>query len=92
MNAGQFQACVAGYTEHLLDMQELAAHQGYWAGYFQSKSPKSLQAIIQEMSNTRRGEFTSSKPDVSKYQDREQRFAKNVSHVEVVKNGQRVTV
>lgn len=43
------QAYIEGYQERLFDQQCLAVQQGYWAGYFQSKKPKSANSIIEKM-------------------------------------------
>lgn len=43
-------AVIAGYQEHLFDLQCLAVHQGYWAGYYSnSKKPKSLNSILKKL-------------------------------------------
>lgn len=42
------QAYIDGYQERLFDQQCLAIHQGYWAGYFQSKKPKSANYILEK--------------------------------------------
>lgn len=39
-------AYVEGYEEYLFDMQCLAVHQGFWAGYYQSKKPKPLGKVL----------------------------------------------
>lgn len=44
-----FQAFVDGYQEHLFDMECLAVHNGYWAGYYQSKKPKAVGTILEKM-------------------------------------------
>lgn len=49
MNIPMLQAYIDGYQEHLFDMQCLAVHQGYWAGYYQSKKPKSASTILEKM-------------------------------------------
>lgn len=49
MNLDMFKAYVEGYQEHLFDMQCLAVHQGYWAGYFQSKKPKKPNQLLEQM-------------------------------------------
>lgn len=50
MNIPMVQAYIEGYQEHLFDLQCLAVHQGYWAGYYQSKKPKSANYILDKMS------------------------------------------
>lgn len=49
MNIPMVQAFIEGYQEHLFDNQCLAVQQGYWAGYYQSKKPKSANSIIEKM-------------------------------------------
>lgn len=44
-----FQAYVDGYQEHLFDMECLAVHNGYWAGYYQSRKPKAVSAVLDKM-------------------------------------------
>lgn len=43
------QAYIEGYQEHLFDLQCLAVHQGFWAGHYQSKKPKPVHVILQQM-------------------------------------------
>lgn len=49
MNIPMLQAYIEGYQEYLFDQQCLAVHNGYWAGYFQSKRPKPANAILESM-------------------------------------------
>lgn len=49
MNVPMLQAYIEGYQEHLFDQQCIAVHNGYWAGYFQSKKPKPANAILETM-------------------------------------------
>lgn len=49
MNIPMLQAYVDGYQNYMFDMQCLAVHQGYWAGYYQSKKPKSVSKVLQKM-------------------------------------------
>ena len=50
MNLPQFKACIKGYENHLFDLECLAVHAGYWAGYYSNaKRPKSLSSILKEL-------------------------------------------
>lgn len=49
MNIPMLRAYVQGYQEHLFDLQCLAVHQGYWAGYYRSRKPKSAKTILNRM-------------------------------------------
>lgn len=49
MSIDVFNAYIEGYGEHMFDYQLLAAHVGYWAGYFQSKRPKPLEAVLNKL-------------------------------------------
>lgn len=63
-----FQAYVAGYADHLFDMQALAVQSGYWAGYYgNAKHPKNPKDILAKMSQKRArqsGKRHESVPDV----------------------------
>lgn len=71
MNIPMLQAYIEGYQEHLFDLQCLAVHQGYWAGYYQSKKPRPanvvLEKMIQEHSKAKKSKNKSSlpKPEVN---------------------------
>ena len=46
-----FRAVIQGYSDRIFDLQILAVHQGYWAGYYsRAKKPKSLETILNKMS------------------------------------------
>lgn len=49
MNIPMLKAFVEGYQERLFDMECLAVQQGYWAGYYQSKKPKSVKVVLEKM-------------------------------------------
>nr|DAJ97136.1 MAG TPA: hypothetical protein [Caudoviricetes sp.] len=49
MSIDVFNAYIEGYGEHMFDYQLLAAHVGYWAGYFQSKRPKPLEVVLNKL-------------------------------------------
>lgn len=43
-------AYLAGYSDHLFNLQLLSIQQGYWAGYFtRAKRAKPLKNIIEEL-------------------------------------------
>lgn len=81
MNIPMLQACIEGYQEHLFDMQCIAVHQGYWAGYFQSKKPKSANYILERLNREHKKErrkasgkkLTKPEVDVEKFLQREER-------------------
>lgn len=49
MNMPMLQAYIEGYQERLFDRQCLAVHQGFWAGYYQSKKPKSIKTVLTQL-------------------------------------------
>lgn len=49
MNIPMLQACIDGYQERLFDLQCIAVHQGYWAGYYQSRKPKPVNSVLNRM-------------------------------------------
>ena len=49
MSIDVFNAYIEGYGEHMFDYQLLAAHVGYWSGYFQSKRPKPLETVLDKL-------------------------------------------
>jgi hypothetical protein len=51
MSLDVFQAYIQGCDDRILDEQLLAAQSGYWAAYFQSKHPKSLSKILEDIRN-----------------------------------------
>lgn len=79
-----FQACVLGYSDSLFDRQITAIQTGYWAAYYtNSKHPKSLASLIQDMTRKRQlsevkalGSKSVSKPevDVESYLEMERKF------------------
>ena len=61
MSLDMFKAVVQGYSDHMFDLQLIAVHQGYWAGYYgRSKKPKGLDNILKKMLKAR--EKNSAKP------------------------------
>jgi hypothetical protein len=45
-----FKAVVKGYSDHIFDLQLVAVHQGYWAGYYsRAKKPKNLETILKKL-------------------------------------------
>lgn len=50
MSLDMVQACIAGYTDSLLDLQMISVQSGYWSAYFtNSKHPKSVKQITESM-------------------------------------------
>ena len=50
MSLDMFKAVVQGYSDHIFDLQLIAAHQGYWAGYYsRAKKPKSLESVLKKL-------------------------------------------
>lgn len=81
MSLPMFNACVAGYSEHIFDLQLLTVHTGFWAGYYSnSKKPKKLGAVLKSIIKNK--ESASKKPsqchvpdvDVEAFLEQERRF------------------
>ena len=54
MSMDVFNAVVHGYSDHIFDLQMVAIHQGYWAGYYgRSRKPKSLDTVLKKMLKTK---------------------------------------
>ena len=50
MSLDVFRAVVKGYSDHIFDLQLVAVHQGYWAGYYnRAKKPKNLETVLKKM-------------------------------------------
>lgn len=50
MSLDVFRAVTRGYSDHLFDLQILAVHQGYWAGYYsRAKKPKGLDTVLKKL-------------------------------------------
>ena len=50
MSLDMFKAVIHGYSDHIFDLQLVAVHQGYWAGYYgRAKKPKSLETILKKL-------------------------------------------
>ena len=50
MSLDVFKAVVKGYSDHIFDLQLVAVHQGYWAGYYnRAKKPKNLETVLKKM-------------------------------------------
>lgn len=87
MSLARFQACIAGYEDHLFDLQILAVHSGYWSGYYSNaKKPKSLSSIVQKMLNSRMKAANkasrkhSDEVDVAAFMEAERRFKARLSN------------
>lgn len=79
MSLDQFNACVDGYSNRLLDQQKLAAQQGYWAGYYsRATHPKPLQSVINKMDQSQgKPQKHVAEVDVEEFLRREAQFKKN---------------
>ena len=65
MTLTQFTAMVEGYQERLADQQEIAVHNGYWAGYYSSSGRKKpVKTILDKLENARHKQSGSRAPDV----------------------------
>lgn len=81
MNLSMLQAYIEGYQERMFDLQCLAVHQGFWAGYYQSKKPKPVHVILQKLfkEHSKRGkkhtQGNAEKPEVNldQFMEREAR-------------------
>lgn len=50
MSLARFKACVAGYSDHIFDLQLLAVYSGYWSGYYSNaKKPKSIKTVFEKL-------------------------------------------
>lgn len=50
MSLDMFKSVVQGYSDHVFDLQLVAVHQGYWAGYYnRTRKPKNLESILKKM-------------------------------------------
>lgn len=50
MSLDVFKAVIKGYSDHIFDLQLVAVHQGYWAGYYhRAKKPKNLETILKKL-------------------------------------------
>lgn len=49
MSLDMFEACIQGYEDQLFDQQIVAVHTGYWSAYFQTKHPKPLSRVVEEL-------------------------------------------
>ena len=79
MSLPVFRACVAGYEDHLFDLQLLAVHGGFWSGYYSnSKKPKPLGTIlkklIREKDPAKHKSPHADTVDVEAFLERERRF------------------
>ena len=46
----EFQACIDGYSQRLLDQQKLAVQQGYWVAYYtKGKHPKPPDRVVESL-------------------------------------------
>lgn len=69
MSLDMVRACIAGYSDRLLDEQLVALQTGYWAGYYNNaKHPKSVKSFTEAMLRTHNQQdatkTSAPKPDV----------------------------
>jgi len=84
MTLEQFRAVIRGYEDHLFDLECLAVHTGYWAGYYSNtKRPKTLKSVLEilyknhlQSKNRKQASTKVDKPevDVDQFLKREARF------------------
>lgn len=83
MSLACFLACVAGYNDHMFDLQLIAVHSGYWSGYYSSRKPKPLKSIINKLIAARDKQKNPKQHadtvDVSAFLAAEQRFKNRIS-------------
>ncbi len=50
MSLDVFNAVIRGYSDHIFDLQVVAVHQGYWAGYYgRARKPKNLDTVLKKL-------------------------------------------
>lgn len=49
MSLDTFEAVKKGYLDRLFDYQLMCVQSGFWSGYYNSKHPKSLNSIMDEL-------------------------------------------
>ena len=94
MSLDMLQACVAGYSDRLLDHQILAVMTGYWSGYYNNaKHPTKLSKIIASIYKNHKKSTSQgvSKPkvdvDVDAFLEREKKFRQKLKEGGSVDNG-----
>ena len=88
MSLDIFRAVIQGYSDRVFDLQILAVHQGYWAGYYsRAKKPKSLETVLNKMSREKdkrdrkaSGQPTTEEVDVATFLERER---KRLSQIQI---------
>lgn len=77
MSLDVFMACVQGYSDRLIDQQQLAVYTGFWSGYYASpgKRKKPLKSVIEMIDKTRQQEKVKKAPelDIETFLKREER-------------------
>ena len=82
MSLPMLNAFVAGYEDYIFDLQIVAVHGGYWAGYYsRTKKPKTLKNVLESMFRRKNkaaniGKSKNTAPDVNveEFLERERRF------------------
>lgn len=79
MSLDVFNAVVRGYSDHIFDLQLVAVHQGYWAGYYsRAKKPKGLDIVLKKMlrikskDNQKKSQSKVTEVDIETFLQREQ--------------------
>lgn len=68
MSLDVFKAVIKGYSDHIFDLQLVAVHQGYWAGYYsRAKKPKNIETILKKLFKAK--EKGEDKPKQKKVED-----------------------
>lgn len=82
----EFNALVQGYNDKLIDLQVIAAQIGYWSGYYQSKRPKSISTISENIMSNKLKSYKSTKksvPDVESFKAKDLRYQNYLSKMGV---------
>lgn len=86
MSLDVFRAVVRGYSDHMFDLQILAVHQGYWAGYYgRAKKPKNLDAVLKKLiklkskDSSKKSQKKATEIDVDTFLKREQMRLSKIS-------------
>lgn len=65
----QFNCYVQGFSDHTLDLQQLAVEIGYWSAYYSNaKHPKPVSRIVEMLrKSTVKRKHSEEKPDVETF-------------------------
>lgn len=76
MDLEQLNQYIAGFSDHIFDLQQIAIEVGYWCGYYNnSKHPKPVNNIIKSLKNklSRKEKGPASDPDVETFMELERK-------------------